>query len=190
MVRAMPPVRHLRPGYTVVHPNRDKAICKATKAIVVAILLVSVVLMLIVTIGGWSKLQGLKPLNFAWCIAYVIAAFYIWRWSRGLLPMAAALGILLLIIAIVAGTGITGTSWFDRSHAGFAAPQALFGGKGLTPGELGFITVLMAPVQLLLIFFSMSGFAQGWNVEEEVPIEEAEHRGRKPRAPRGRTATA
>ena len=117
----MPPVRNLPPGYTVIHPNRDKAVCKATKLIVVLILLVSVGLMLIVTIGGWSKLQGLKPVNFAWCIVYLLIAFYVWRWTRGLLPIAAALAILLLILALIAGTGVSGTSWFDRNHFGFAA---------------------------------------------------------------------
>ena len=76
--------------------------------------------MLILTIGGWSKLQGLKPVNFVWCLVYLVFAFYIARWARGLLPIAAALAILLLIIAVIAGTGIAGTSWFDRNHAGFA----------------------------------------------------------------------
>ena len=88
MVRDMPPVRNLAPGQTVIHPNRDKAVCKATKATVVFILLVSVLLMLIVTIGGWSNLQGMKPLNFAWCLVYIIIAVYIARWARGLLPIA------------------------------------------------------------------------------------------------------
>src|ERR1700745_47673 len=72
MFRNMPPERTLTPGYTVIHPNRDKAICKTTKAIIVLILLVSIGLMLIITFGGWSKLQGLKPINFAWCILYLI----------------------------------------------------------------------------------------------------------------------
>ena len=37
----------------------------------------------------------------------------------------------------------------------------------------------MLPVQVLLIIFAMIGFAQGWNVELEVPIEDAEQRGGK-----------
>ncbi len=78
---------------------------------------------------------------------------------------------------MIAGTGVSGTSWFDRNHFGFAAPHTIFGGKGLSPDMLGTITLIMAPVQVLLIFFSMRGFAQGWNVELEVPIEEAERRG-------------
>src|SRR5581483_4744750 len=74
MVRDMPQGRTLSPGHKVVYPNRGKAASKATKAIVVLILLVSVGLMLIVTIGGWSKLQGLKPVNIAWAIIYLIIA--------------------------------------------------------------------------------------------------------------------
>ncbi len=179
----VPPVRNLRPGYTIVYPNRDKAASKATKAIVILLLLVSVVLMLIVTIGGWSKLQGLKPINFAWCVVYVIIAVYVARWARGLLPIAATMAILLLILSLIAGTGVAGTSWFDRNHVGFAAPQTLFGGHGLDPDMLGLITLLIAPVQVLLIFFAMRGFAQGWNVEVEMPIEEARRRGHTPAAP-------
>ncbi len=190
MVRTVRPVRNLSPGYVVIHPNRDKATCKATKTIVVAILLISIALMLIVTIGGWSKLQGLKPINFAWCIGYLILAVYIWRWSRGLLPIAAAVAMLLLIVALIAGSGISGTSWFDRNQAGFAAAQGLFGGTGLSPDTLGLVTLLMAPVQLLLIVFAMQGFTQGWNVELEVPEEEAKRRGSKPATTPGEPAAA
>jgi hypothetical protein len=184
--------RDVRPGYTVIHPNRDKASSKLTKLIVVLLLLASVALMLILTIGGWSKLQGLKPVNFIWCAVYLIMAVYIWRWARGLLPIAAALGILLLIIAVIAGTGLAGTSWFDRHHAGFAPAQSLFGGQGLSSNVLGTVTLLLVPVEAALIMFSMIGFAQGWNVELEVPDEEAARRraGGKP-APRGpQAATA
>ena len=96
----MPQQRTLSPGYAVVFPNREKAGSKAMKALVALILLVSVGLILIVTIGGWSELEGMKPLNFFWCIAYLIIAFYVFvRWSRGMLPIAAGLGILLLMIA-------------------------------------------------------------------------------------------
>jgi hypothetical protein len=169
------------PGHVVVYPNREKAGSKATKAIVALILLASVGLMLIVTFGGWSKLQGMKPVNLIWCIVYLIIAFYVYfRWTRGLLPIAAALGILLLLLAVIAGTGVSGTSWFDRNHFGFAAPQTLFGSRGLGPDELGLVTLLIAPVQVLLIFFSLYGFSQGWNVEVEVPEDEAKRRGYKP----------
>jgi hypothetical protein len=178
MFRNVSQRRTLTPGYAVVYPNREKATNRTTKAIVVLIMLVSVALMLIVTIGGWSKLQGMKPVNFLWCLSYLIMAFYIGaRWSRGLLPITAALAILLLIMVVIAGTGAAGTSWFDRSNPGFAGAQSLFGGSGLSPDTLGFFTILIAPVQILLIMFAMIGFSQSWNVELEVPIEEARRRG-------------
>jgi hypothetical protein len=182
MFRSMARVRNLRPGYKVTYPNRDKAASKGTKVIVVLLLLVSIVLMAIVTVGGWSKLEGEQPLNFFFVLVYLIFAYYIARWQRGLLPMAAALGIVLLILAVIAGTGASGTSWFDRNHAGFGAPQSLFGGGGLSPDTLGVATVLMIPVEALLIFFSMLGFSQGWNVEVEIPIDQSRPDGAIPPA--------
>jgi hypothetical protein len=163
-------VRNIRPGYTVIRPNRDKASCKVTKAVVVLIMIVSIALMLALTIGGWSELEGLKPVNFVWCIVYAVIGFYIWRWARGL----------LLIIAVIAGTGLSGTSWFDREHVAFANAQSLFGGTGLSDSTLGLLTVLLIPVQVALIVFAMIGFAQGWNVELEVPEDEARRRGSSP----------
>jgi hypothetical protein len=159
--------RHLPPGHVITYPNREKAASKATKAIVVLILLISIVLILTVTIGGWSKLQGLTPVNFIWCLVYLAMAVYIARWARGLLPIAAALAILMLIVALIAGFGGSGTSWFERNHVGYAPTQSMFGGAGLSPNVLGTLVFLIAPVQLLLIIFSMQGFAQGWNVEVE-----------------------
>ena len=174
----MPPPRNLPPGYTIVYPNREKAASKTVRQIVVLLLLASVALMLIVTFGGWSKLQGLKPINFVWCGVYLIIAFYVeFRWSRGLLPIAAALAVVLLILAVIAGTGYSGTSWFDRNHFGFAHAGSIFGGSGLSSDALGLFTLLIAPVQALLIFFAMQGFSQGWNVEQEVRIEDVERRG-------------
>ena len=184
--------RTLTPGYAVIFPNREKAASKAMKALVTLILLVSVVLILIVTIGGWSQLEGMKPLNFFWCIAYLVIAFYIFaRWARGMLPIAAGLAVLLLMVALVAGVGLSGTSWFDRNHAGFAQAQSLFGGAGLSADTLGTVTLLIVPVQVLLIIFALQAFAQGWNVEQEVPIDEARRRGYNPPDPRtGEPATA
>jgi hypothetical protein len=169
--------RSVTPGYEVVYPNRDKAASKMTKAVVGVILLVSVGLMLIITIGGWSALQGLKGVNLVWCVLYVLLAFYIWtRWARGLLPIAAAFAVLLLMLAVVAGTGLAGTSWFNRSHYGFAPATSMFGSKGLSPDVIGLATVLLIPVQVLLIFFTMLGFTQGWNVEMEVPKDKAKRK--------------
>jgi hypothetical protein len=87
-----------------------------------------------------------------------------------LLPITTGLAVLLLIVVVIAGTGAAGTSWFNRSSSGFAS-------AALPADFLGLITVLLIPVQILLIFFTMMAFAQGWNVEVEVPIEEAKRRG-------------
>jgi len=167
----MPAVRHLPPGYVIHYPNRDRAGSRATKAAVVVILVASVVLMLIVTVGGWSMLEGMTAVNFIWCAVYLVIAFYVGRWARGLLPIATALAILLLVVAVIAGVGGAGTSWFDRAHAGFAATRSMFGGAGLSPDTLGLVTLLIVPVQALLIVFAMRAFAQGWNVEVEVPSD-------------------
>ncbi|MGA2014692.1 MAG: hypothetical protein ABSH51_29755 [Solirubrobacteraceae bacterium] len=175
----MAQVRNVRPGYTVIHPNRDRVACKLTKLVVVGILLLSVALILVLTVGGWSKLQGMKPVNFIWCAVYLLIALYIARWARGLLPIAAALAVLLLIITVIAGLGVDGTSWFDRSHSGFAGAQSLFGGNGLGAGLLGTITVVLIPVEVALVVFATIAFAQGWNVELEVPDDEARRRGSK-----------
>jgi hypothetical protein len=184
-------VRNVRPGYVVIHPNRQKAICRLTQLIVVLLLIASVVLMALLTIGGWDKLQGMKAVNFVWCLVDVLLAVAILiKWARGLLPIAALLAILLLIIAVVATTGLAGTSWFDREHQGFAAAQSLFGGGGLSASALGGITVLLIPVEIALTVFAMIGFAQGWNVEREVPEDEARKHGMKTIARGPETAAA
>jgi hypothetical protein len=139
----------------IEHPNRAKASSKATKATVLILLLASVVLMLIVTIGGWDALQGAKPVQIAYILVYLIMAFYVGRWNRGVLPLAAALAILLLIFAAVAVPG-----WLDRDETGYAQPA-------IDAGVLALVTALIIPVQVLLIAFAMRGFNQAWNVEIE-----------------------
>jgi len=139
----------------VTHPNRGKPVVQATRATVVVLLLVSAALILIVTIGGWGTLEGGIPILLAWALIYLLMAYYAARWSRGVLPMAAALALLLLVFAIVAAP-----AWFERDKAGFAAPS-------LNAGLLGVLTLVIIPVQILLITFTMRGFSQGWNVELE-----------------------
>jgi hypothetical protein len=176
----VPPVaqrRILRPGYTVIHPNREKPLCKLTRVLVALILVLSIALMLVVTIGGWTKLQGMKPINFVWCAIYVVMAIYVLRWARGLLPITAALAVLLIAIAAIAGFGVGGTSWFDRGHYGYAHAGSLFGGTGLSADAIGTLTLLLIPVEALLVIVAMVGFGQGWNIELEVPDEEARRRG-------------
>ena len=176
----MAQLRQIRPGYAVIHPNRDRMACKVTRVLVVIVLLVSVAIMLAVTIGGWSKLQGLTPVNFVWSAIYLVIAFFIARWARGVLPIAAVLGVLLLAIAAIAALGLTGTSWNDRSHGAYLGAHALGGGSGFSAGLLGTFVFLLIPVELLLVVIAIVGFAQGWNVEQEVPQAEADRRRAKP----------
>jgi hypothetical protein len=154
----------------IVHPNRDKAAAKATKAGTILLLLVSAGLVAIVTIGGWSSLQGAQIVAIAYVIIFCVAAYYVGRWNRGILPVVSALAILLLVVAAIAAPG-----WFDRDHAGYDNP-------GLAPGFLGLLTALVVPVQFLLIVFAMRGFSQQWNVEVEVSrddYESGDWRGRE-----------
>jgi protein-S-isoprenylcysteine O-methyltransferase Ste14 len=144
-----------RDDVVIEHPNREKASSKATKAVVILLLLVSVALMLIVTIGGWDALEGAKALQVGYIIIYLVMAFFVARWNRGVLPVAAALAIILLIFAAVATP-----EWFDRDKTGFADPA-------INEDVLGLVTALLVPVQVLLIAFAMRGFAQAWNVEVE-----------------------
>jgi len=170
--------RDVRAGYTVIHPNRERAVCKVTRIFVVVVLLASVALMLTITVGGWSKLEGMTPVNFIWCAVYVVMAVFIARWARGLLPIAAVLGLLLLAIALIATLGLGGTSWFDRSGSSYGVAHALGGGQGLSSNTIGTLVLLLVPVELVLILVAIVGFAQGWNVELEVPDEEAAARRR------------
>jgi presenilin-like A22 family membrane protease len=147
--------RERKTGVIITHPNRDKPVVQATRATVVLLLLISAALVLIVTVGGWSVLEGAVPVQIAYIVVYVVFAFYATRWNRGVLPISAVLAVFLAIFALVAGPG-----WFDRNKSGFAQPA-------LNAGLLGLITLLIVPVQILLVAFAMRGFQQGWNVELE-----------------------
>ena len=143
-------------GTTVLeHPNRDKAASRSTKALVVALMLVSAALLAIATVGGWQRLQGAKSLQIAYVLLYLVIAYYVARWRSGMLPVVAALAIVLLMFA-----AISGPQWFDRDGSGFDDPL-------LGSGILGVITLLLVPLQVLLIVFAAQGFSQRWGVEYE-----------------------
>ena len=141
--------------YVIERPNRDKASSKATKAVIILLLLVSVALFLIVMIGGWKALVGAQVMAIFYVGVYLLMAFYVARWNRGVLPVAAALAIIMLIFAAVATP-----AWFDRDKTGFTDPA-------LPSALLGTICAIIVPVQALLIAFAMRGFQQAWNVEVE-----------------------
>jgi len=151
----MSSVPEAQPGVIITHPNRDKPVVQATRATVILLLLASAALVLIVTVGGWSVLEGAIPVQIGYIVVYLTMAFFAARWNRGVLPVAGALAVLLAIFALVAGP-----AWFDRNKSGFAQPN-------LNAGLLGLFTLLIVPVQMLLVAFAMRGFNQGWNVELE-----------------------
>jgi hypothetical protein len=139
----------------IEHPNREKASSKTTKAVVVLLMLASAVLVTVVTVGGWDALQGGQPVQIAYVLIYVALAYFIARWRSGMLPVAAALAIVLAIFAAVAGP-----EWFARDKEGFENPA-------LDENLLGVLTFLIVPIQALLIAFAMQGFSQRWSVEVE-----------------------
>jgi lysylphosphatidylglycerol synthetase-like protein (DUF2156 family) len=153
-------------GVTIRHPNREKAESKATKAIVVLLLLASAALVAIVTLGGWSDLQGAQFVAIATVVVYLLMAYYVAQWNRGVLPVASAVAILIAVLAAIAAP-----AWFDRDKAGFHNPA-------LPPSLLGMLCIVLVPVSLLLIAFAMRGFTQQWHVE----VEESTGSGASPQA--------
>jgi hypothetical protein len=141
--------------YVIEHPNREKAGSKSVKAVIILLLLVSVGLFVIVTIGGWNALVGAQAMQIFYIVVYLLMAFYVARWNRGVLPVVAALAIIMLIFAAVATP-----AWFDRDKTGYTDPA-------LSSSILGTITAIIVPIQALLIVFAMRGFQQAWNVEVE-----------------------
>lgn len=160
-----------KPGYVITYPNREKRSSRATRIGVAAVLVLSALLMLTATVGGWSKLAGLLPVNLIWCAIYLVMAFYVMRWARELLPIAVGLGALMLAFTVISATAAAGVSWADRSAPGYAPVHSLFGGGGLSPSTLSALTIAIAITQALLIAVAVRGFTQGWNIEYEVAAD-------------------
>jgi lysylphosphatidylglycerol synthetase-like protein (DUF2156 family) len=151
----------VRPGYELWRPNREKAESKTMKAIVAFVLLVSAGLLIVITVGGWERLEGasVAVMSLLWAAIYIVFAFLVGaRWQRGVLPVAAALAIILAIFAAIAAP-----DWFARSKDGLDSPA-------LPEDLIGLLCIVLVPVQLILIAVAMIGFNQNWQVEEERPI--------------------
>jgi hypothetical protein len=148
----------VRPGYELWRPNREKPEAKSARALVVFLLLVSAALMFIIAVGGWERLEGGQIFAVGYIILYVLFAFLVARWNRGVLPVASALAIILAIFA-----GIAAPEWFSRAKDGLDSPA-------LPEELLGLLTLLLVPVQVILIAVAMVAFNQDWHVEEERPI--------------------
>jgi hypothetical protein len=150
----------IRPGYELWRPNREKAEAKSARALVVFLLLVTAGLAFVITAGGWERLEGGKIFAIAYILLYVLSAFLVARWNRGVLPVISALAIILAIFS-----GIAAPAWFDRAKDGLNSPA-------LPEELLGLLTLLLVPVQVILIAVAMVAFNQEWHVEEERPIGE------------------
>ena len=124
------------------------------------VLLISAGLLIVITLGGWTRLQGtgVAIATLVWAALYILFAILVARWNRGVLPVASALAIIMTIFAAVAAP-----AWFARSKPGLSSPA-------LPEDFLGLLTILVIPIQLLLIAVAMVGFNQDWHVEEERPI--------------------
>jgi lysylphosphatidylglycerol synthetase-like protein (DUF2156 family) len=162
-------VGEVTPGYELWHPNREKADVITTKFVVAFLMLATAVIAALVTIGGFSLLSGGGGMG-AVCLIYAgLYAFFSYlvarRWSRGILPVAASLSMILAIFCAVGAN-----SWFARDKAGFE--------DALIPVSLiGLLVVILALVQIVLIVACFYGFSQDWHVEEERPIGSGEDYG-------------
>jgi hypothetical protein len=151
-----PPVRH---------PNRDLPESHTARFGVVALLVLTVAMLLTVALGGWSLLVGAKTPILVFAITFAVFAYYVGRWNRGVLPVIAALAVILAVFALVAGP-----EWFARDKIGYNDPT-------LPAAFLGVVTLGLIPVQMLLVVVSMWGFNQKWNVEEEIKPGDPDYPG-------------
>ncbi len=146
-------------GVAIRHPNRESAQAKATKAAIVFLLLCSAGLIGIITIGGWSDLQGAQIFAIAFALIDLLSAYYVNRWNRGILPVSGSIAVFIAVLAAIAAP-----AWFSRDKSGFHNPA-------LNPSLLGLLCIVLIPVSLLLLGFAMRGFNQHWNVEVEEQYE-------------------
>jgi fatty acid desaturase len=140
---------------TIEHPNRRKASSQLARLVVIVLLLASAAVVLIISIGGWNAIEGAKPIQVAFIAIYLVLALFVARWSRGALPMIAALAVILGIFAAVATP-----AWFARDKDGFTDPA-------IPSSVLGLFCALLGLLQVALVLSTLVGFRQKWNVEVE-----------------------
>ena len=161
-------VGEVRPGYELWRPNREKGSSVTTKFVVVLLLVATAVIAGLITIGGWSLLKGGSGMGIVcatYAILYAFFAIIVARWNRGVLPVAAALSMILAIFCAVGAE-----SWFNRDRAGF--DEAAF-----SSSVIGLLVVILGLLQIVLIAAALYAFNQEWHVEEERPIGSGEDYG-------------
>lgn len=174
-------VGEVTPGYELWHPNREKADVIATKYAIALLMLATAVIAAIVTITGFSLLSGgggMGVVSLIFALLYVLFAYLVVRWSRGILPVAASLSMILAIFCAVGAD-----SWFARDKEGFE--------EALIPVPvIGLLVLILVLLQLVLIAAAFYGFSQDWHVEEERPIGSREDHGAGPPPDAGAPQTA
>jgi hypothetical protein len=139
-----------------------------TKFVIVLLLAATAVIATVITIGGWSLLQGGGGMGIVcavYALIYAVFAIVVARWNRGVLPVAAALSMVLAIFCAVGAE-----SWFNRDRAGF-------NDAAISSDLIGLLVVILGLLQIVLIAAALYGFNQEWHVEEERPIGSGEEIG-------------
>jgi hypothetical protein len=136
------------------YPNRDKASSKLMRVLVIVALLISSALITIVSIRGWDLMQDAKTLNIAFVALNIIFVIQLLRWSRGVLPMSAGLA---AFVGIFSGVSIR--SWYERDAPGYLDANL--------SADLGFLTILIFAMQLVIIVLAITAFTQNWQIEVE-----------------------
>lgn len=139
------------------YPNRDKPASKAMRLVVIVALLVSCGFIAATTIKGWDLMEDAKPLNIVFIALNLIFVIQVVRWSRGVLPMAAGIA---AFVAIFAGVSIN--SWYERDAIGYK--------DAALSADLGFLTIIILVVQLLVIVVTIVAFSQNWQEEVERAV--------------------
>jgi hypothetical protein len=161
-------VGEVRPGYELWRPNREQGSSVTTKFVVVLLLVATAVLAGLITIGGWSLLKGGGAMGIVcaiYALLYVFFAFIVARWNRGVLPVVAALSMILAIFCAVGAE-----SWFNRDRTGFE-------NAALSSSLIGLLVILLGLLQIVLVAAALYAFNQEWHVEEERPIGSGEDYG-------------
>lgn len=161
-------VGEVRPGYELWRPNREKAESITTKFVLFILLVATAVIAGVIAITGFSLMTGgsaMGVVSLIFALLYAFFAFLVARWNRGILPVTAALS---MILAIFCAAGAD--SWFARDKSGFSS--------ALIPVSLiGLLVVILAILQLVVIAVALYAFNQNWHVEEERAIGSGEDYG-------------
>ena len=158
----------MRPGYELWRPNREKPESVTTKVVVVMLLAATAIVAGLITLGGWPLLKGGSGMGIVcaiYALLYAFFAFLVARWNRGILPVAAALSMILAIFCAVGAE-----SWFNRDLAGF--DEAV-----IPSAAIGLLVVVLGLLQIVLVAAALYAFNQEWHVEEERPIGSGEDYG-------------